>query len=133
MPRILVVDDEPHITEVVSAYLLPYFRERTFAGVDGRLRSPLPVATDNAQYESSDEENHVDFALRYSHYLGSFDDRVHLGLTDEGHRVSEDWIGRLESSPVVDLYRVEPVLPAVARWRLCGGSSFDQSAVTIEG
>ena len=58
---------------LVSAYLLPYFRERTFAGVDGRLRSPLPVATDNAQYESSDEENHVDFALRYSHYLGSFD------------------------------------------------------------
>jgi len=56
-----------------SAYLLPYFRERTFAGVDGRLRTPLPVDTDNAQYESSSEENHVDVALRYSHFVGSVD------------------------------------------------------------
>jgi len=58
---------------LVSVYLLPYFRERTFAGVDGRLRTPLPVDTDNPQYESSDEENHIDLALRYSHYIGSVD------------------------------------------------------------
>jgi hypothetical protein len=58
---------------LVSAYVLPYFRERTFAGEDGRLRTPLPVDTDNPQYESSDEENHVDLALRYSHYVGSVD------------------------------------------------------------
>ena len=58
---------------LISAYLLPYFRERTFAGEDGRLRIPLPVDTDNPQYESSDEENHFDLALRYSHYVGSID------------------------------------------------------------
>ncbi len=58
---------------LVSVYVLPYFRERTFAGEDGRLRTPLPVDTDDAQYESSDEENHVDLALRYSHYVGSID------------------------------------------------------------
>ena len=58
---------------LVSVYVLPYFRERTFAGEDGRLRTPLPVDTDNAQYESSDEENHVDLALRYSHYFGNVD------------------------------------------------------------
>ena len=37
---------------LVSVYLLPYFRERTFAGEDGRLRTPIPVDTDKAQYES---------------------------------------------------------------------------------
>ena len=58
---------------LVSVYVLPYFRERTFAGEDGRLRTPLPVDTDNPEYESSDEENHVDLALRYSHYVGSVD------------------------------------------------------------
>ncbi len=58
---------------LVSFYLMPYFRERTFAGEPGRLRTPLPVDTDNPQYESSDEENHVDFALRYSHYFGNVD------------------------------------------------------------
>jgi len=58
---------------LVSVYVLPYFRERTFAGEDGRLRTPLPVDTDNPQYESSDKENHVDLALRYSHYFGNVD------------------------------------------------------------
>ena len=58
---------------LVSVYVLPYFRERTFSGEDGRLRTPLPVDTDNPQYESSDEENHVDLALRYSHYVGNVD------------------------------------------------------------
>ncbi len=58
---------------LVSFYLMPYFRERTFAGESGRLRTPLPVDTDNPQYESPDEENHVDFALRYSHYFGNVD------------------------------------------------------------
>jgi hypothetical protein len=58
---------------LVGVYLLPYFRERSFAGEEGRLRTPIPVDGDNAQYESSDEENHVDLALRYSHYFGNVD------------------------------------------------------------
>jgi hypothetical protein len=57
----------------ISAFVMPYFRERTFAGVDGRFRPPLPVDTDNPLYESSSEESHVDFALRYSHYFGDVD------------------------------------------------------------
>ncbi len=58
---------------LVSLYVLPYFRERTFAGVDGRLRAPLAVDTDHPVYESSKEQNHVDVALRYSHYVGDVD------------------------------------------------------------
>jgi hypothetical protein len=57
----------------VTAYLMPYFRERTFQGSNGRFRLPLPVDADNASYESSDEEAHTDFALRYSHYVGDVD------------------------------------------------------------
>jgi hypothetical protein len=57
----------------VSAFLLAGFRERTFAGENGRLRTPLPVDTDNPQYESGAEEKHVDYALRYAHYLGDWD------------------------------------------------------------
>jgi hypothetical protein len=58
---------------LLNFYVMPYFRERTFAGADGRLRTPLPVDTDRAQYESSAEEKHVDLALRYSHYVGDVD------------------------------------------------------------
>ncbi|MBU0682369.1 MAG: hypothetical protein KKD73_13210 [Proteobacteria bacterium] len=58
---------------VVDAFYLPYFRERTFAGVHGRLRSSLVVDTDHPLYESGREERHQDVALRYSRSLGSLD------------------------------------------------------------
>ena len=51
---------------VFDFFVLPYFRERTFPGPDGRLRTGILVDTDNPVYESGAEENHVDFALRYS-------------------------------------------------------------------
>lgn len=60
----------------LDAMLLPYFRERTFAGDDGRLRPTIPVSR-QALYESSREEKHVDFAFRYSKMLGDWD----LGLS----------------------------------------------------
>jgi hypothetical protein len=59
-------------------YVMPYFRERTFPGVDGRFRAPLVVDTDNPIYESGDEEHHVDLALRYSHYIGDVDIGAHV-------------------------------------------------------
>ena len=51
---------------VLDFFVLPYFRERTFSGSDGRLRTGTIVDTDNPIYESGAEENHIDFALRYS-------------------------------------------------------------------
>ena len=57
----------------VDLFLLPYFRQRTFPGVHGRLRSIPYVDTDQAQFESSAEEKHVDFAARWSHVLGDWD------------------------------------------------------------
>ncbi len=59
-------------------YVMPYFRERTFPGVDGRFRAPLVVDTDNPLYESGDEEHHIDLALRYSHYIGDVDIGAHV-------------------------------------------------------
>lgn len=56
-----------------SFFILPYFRERTFAGVDGRPRSNWVIDTDNPVYESSDEEKHVDWALRWQRTLGDWE------------------------------------------------------------
>ena len=61
----------------LTAIVLPVFRERTFAGPDGRFRPPLPIDTGRPLYESSSGRNHVDLALRYSHYFGEVD----LGLS----------------------------------------------------
>ena len=60
-------------TGTLDLYLLPGFRERTFPGEDGRLRSGLVVDTDNPVYESSAEEKHVDFAARWSQFIGIWD------------------------------------------------------------
>lgn len=57
----------------VNLYVLPYFRERTFPGIDGRFRGPLPIDWDDAGYESGAKDKHVDVALRYSHYFGDVD------------------------------------------------------------
>ena len=57
----------------VDLFILPYFRERTFAGASGRFRTGIVVDTDAATYESSDEEKHIDYALRWSHTKEAFD------------------------------------------------------------
>lgn len=56
-----------------SLFVLPYFRERTFPGMDGRLRSGLEIDIDNAEYESDDEESNVDWAVRWSHSIGDWE------------------------------------------------------------
>jgi hypothetical protein len=61
----------------VELFILPGFRERTFAGENGRLRFALPVDDDNSIYESGAEEKHIDFAVRYSHYIGDWDIGAH--------------------------------------------------------
>lgn len=60
----------------VRLFVLPGFRERTFPGEEGRLRFPL-LTDGNAEYQSDAGQNHVDFALRYAHYLGAWDFGAH--------------------------------------------------------
>jgi len=58
---------------VLDFLVLPGFRERTFPAAEGRLRLPLVVDTSAATYESSDEDNHVDYAFRFSQTYGDLD------------------------------------------------------------
>lgn len=57
----------------LQSFILPYFRERTLSGEQGRLRLPLPVLADEAVYQSSREQRHVDLALRYSQQIDQID------------------------------------------------------------
>jgi len=56
----------------VSLFVMPWFRERTFPGKNGRLRFPL-VTDGDPDYQSSDKQHRLDVALRYSHYIGEWD------------------------------------------------------------
>ena len=53
---------------LLDVYVLPWFRERTFPGRDGRLRFPFVVDTDNVRLD-----RRVDVAVRYFHTIGRFD------------------------------------------------------------
>lgn len=57
----------------LSMYLLPGFREREYAGLSSRFALPFSVDTNSATFETSDEEQHHDFALRLSGYKGQMD------------------------------------------------------------
>ncbi|MCW9025614.1 MAG: hypothetical protein OQK73_13150 [Gammaproteobacteria bacterium] len=54
-------------------FILPYFRERTFAGVEGRPRTQPYVDTDNPVYQSNNAERHIDYALRWSRNINEWD------------------------------------------------------------
>jgi len=62
----------------LEGFALLGFRDRTFPGAGGRLRSPLPVDTDAAEFESGAGRGRIDGALRWSHYFGDWDVGVHL-------------------------------------------------------
>ncbi|MDM7859607.1 hypothetical protein QTP81_03170 [Alteromonas sp. ASW11-36] len=57
----------------LSAFILPYFRERTFASTEGRVTPPFRIDTDNPLFASSNEETNIDYALRWQHSMGNWD------------------------------------------------------------
>jgi len=58
---------------IVDLFVLPGFRERTFPGDDGRLRTLPRVDNSQSVYESSQKEKHIDYAVRWSDTLGDWD------------------------------------------------------------
>ena len=55
-------------------FILPWFRERTFTGPNGRLHPPgLSLATLPVLYESSAKQSHVDYALHWSKTFNQVD------------------------------------------------------------
>ena len=90
-----------------SAFILPYFRERQFAGEHGRLRPGLPINDDQALYINGASQDSVDTALRYSHYLGDWD----IGLSyfsgnsrEPGFIVTNTDIGSVASPQLLPVY-----------------------------
>lgn len=55
----------------LDLFILPYHRERTFVGKEGRLGAGQEYA--EGMYESSDEEKHVDIAARFYTYIDEFE------------------------------------------------------------
>jgi len=61
----------------VSLFVLPGFRERTFASKDGRPRGFFPIDTDNPLFQSDKKQNHIDVAGRISGAINQWDWGLH--------------------------------------------------------
>lgn len=57
----------------INLFALPSFRERTFAAKKGRPRFDIPVDGERSIYEHEDGDQHIDYAVRWSHVIGNFD------------------------------------------------------------
>ncbi len=57
----------------LDLYFLTGFRERTFPGEEGRLRSQPAVEVGDARFEKSGAEKHLGFAFRWSHTYDEWD------------------------------------------------------------
>lgn len=58
---------------VLSFFVLPGFRERTFPANDARRRGPLRIDAHDATFDSGAKTAHVDYAIRWSHTIGDWD------------------------------------------------------------
>jgi len=57
----------------LDLFILPGFRERTFAGPEGRLRSFPEVSVGDAEFSEHGIEKHMAYAVRWSQVLGDWD------------------------------------------------------------
>ena len=110
---------------VTDLFALPGFRERTFPGLDGRLRSMIPIDTDEERFQSGDKEKHIDLALRWSHAIGGLD----LGLS-AFHGTSRD--------PDVEIFqeggkeKLRPVYPLIDQFGVDAQYTVDSWLLKLE-
>lgn len=57
----------------LNLFAMPFFRERTFPGPEGRLRGAPPVDSDQAVFVGDASKRNLDFAVRYSTVMGDWD------------------------------------------------------------
>jgi hypothetical protein len=62
---------------VLNFFVLPYFRERTYSGAEGRLRTPTTLVRAPVVFEASTKQSHLDFAARWSKRF----DKLDIGLS----------------------------------------------------
>jgi len=129
----------------LDLFLLPYFRERTFPGEEGRFRGAIPVDTDGARYEHPDEERHTDLAARLSGTAGIIDFGLSWfrgtgreptflpGIAPDGSAILVPFYEQIEQS-MVDLQAVagEWLLKLEALERSGQGETFTALAAGVE-
>jgi len=94
----------------LDLYLMSFFRDRTFPGIDGRLGGPLVVADDSSRFEASDGRRHVDVAIRWAHNLENWNFALsHFSGTSREPLFQLEYLG---ASPI-PTGRLIPLYPTI--------------------
>lgn len=108
-----------------DAFILPYFKERSFPGASGRLRGPFVVDVGRPLYESSAKQHHMDLALRWSHVIDDWD----LGLSVfHGTARDPEWV----PDPLY-LGSLRPKYSIISQWGLDLQGTFGDWLLKFEG
>jgi len=90
----------------LDLYFLTGFRERTFAGSEGRLRSFPEINTGEERFEKHGIEKQLAYAIRWSHSIGDWD----IGLShfygmsrDPSILVEADTAGKIQLTPYYEM------------------------------
>jgi len=84
---------------MIDLFILPGFRERTFSGQQGRPRISPYVDTNQTQYESSDKEHHIDYALRWFQIIDDWE--IGISHFEGTSREPDLQLGSQNSQPVL--------------------------------
>ena len=89
----------------IDLFIMPYFRERTYPGIDGRLRPSIPIETGEARYTSGAKQWYPSVAIRYAHYFGPFDVGISQfhGVGREPSVIPEEREGQPVLVPLYDI------------------------------
>ena len=106
----------------LDLFVLPGFRERTFAGRDGRPGLPVPVNDDAARYASAAGRTRIDGAIRWRHRLAgaqfalshfSGNGREPLLLPNINDALSAGWMGPGTPLPAGFRAELQPFYPVI--------------------
>ena len=110
----------------LDLFVLPGFRERTYPGREGRLRSEPFVDTDRATYESGAGRQRIDYAVRWSHAIGDFDIGVaHFHGTSREPRLNAECA---DGRPVPPLHCDPATVVLAPRYEVVHRTSLDLQA-----
>ena len=110
----------------LDLFVLPGFRERTYPGREGRLRSEPFVDTDWATYESGAGRQRIDYAVRWSHAIGDFDIGVaHFHGTSREPRLNAECA---DGRPVPPLHCDPATVVLAPRYEVVHRTSLDLQA-----
>jgi hypothetical protein len=111
----------------VNAFVLPYFRKREFPEWGEPLRAAPPLAIRGALFESRDEREHWDWALRYALTRGPLD--VGISYFDGTSRDPE-FVGPLPAAGAPAFFAYYPL---IEQWAVDLQLTFGQWSVKFEG